>query len=194
MIAAGSYVVLQHPGSGPSSTSGAGIRAGGRAAAAPASGPVTSGPALRYSSDGRAESFMPVSSSSNFVPASLTTQVTSTLAQLRVRAPGLSPSATSGQASPAVGAGPAGSVPAHSASLAGGRFGGILVGVLEGCVGRIAGGHQVLLVDIARYLGGPATLIVVGESGPGAAHLWVVGPACSGSASDVLAQRDLPRG
>ncbi len=149
---------------------------------------------MRYSSHGRAEGFVPVSSSSNFVPASLTTQVTSTLAQVRARAPGLSPSATSGEASPAVGSGPAGSVPAHPASLPGGRFGGILVGVLEGCVGRIAAGHQVLLVDIARYLGGPATLIVVGESGHGAGHLWVVGPACSGSASDVLAQRDLPRG
>jgi hypothetical protein len=157
---------------------------------------VTSGPALHYSSDGHAGSFVPVSSQANFGPGSLAAQVSSTLTQLRSssgRSPesGSGPSETNGQNSPAAGIS---ALPGSPAAARAGQFGGIPVGVLEGCVARIAADRPVLLVDIARYLGGPATLVVVGGPGPAADHLWVVGPACSATASDVLAQRDLPRG
>lgn len=203
VIAGGSYLILQPHR--PASPAGASSAAGGRARsatagqapnAAPAPGRVTSGPALHYSSDGHAGSFVPVSSQANFGPASLAAQVSSTLTQLHSSSgqspeSGSAPSETNGQNSPAAGIS---ALPGSPAAARAGRFGGIPVGVLEGCVARIAADRPVLLVDIARYLGGPATLVVVGGTGPAADHLWVVGPACSATASDVLAQRDLPRG
>jgi hypothetical protein len=203
-VIAGSSYAIVHSQASPSSSSGssassagAPAQAGGRApVAAPAFGQVTSGPSLHYSDDGKTDSFVPVSTDTNFVPASLTAQASGALAQLGGKQSGLSRNETAGQGSL-----PAPSSPLSHSSLSSGpvsqhagRFAGIPVDVLEGCVTRIAADHTVLLVDIARYLGGPATLIVVGDPGSAADHLWVVGPACSGSNSDVLAQRDLPRG
>jgi hypothetical protein len=45
-------------------------------------------------------------------------------------------------------------------------------------------------VDVDRYQGKPATIIVVG-GGAGAPRAWVVGPGCSRSDSDVIAQASL---
>lgn len=61
-----------------------------------------------------------------------------------------------------------------------------------GCVNRIAAGHKVQLVDIARYDGQRATIIVTVGHGQVAAQIFVVGVACSASVSDVLAHRPLP--
>jgi len=65
--------------------------------------------------------------------------------------------------------------------------------VRPGCVSRVAAGHKVQLVDIARFDGRPATIIVTAAKGQAAAQIWVVGTACSASASDVLAHRPLAR-
>ena len=69
-------------------------------------------------------------------------------------------------------------------------FGGIAVGTLQGCVTRISAGRQVLLVDVDRYQGKPATIIVV-AGGTGGTRAWVVGPGCSRSDSDVITQASL---
>ena len=42
-----------------------------------------------------------------------------------------------------------------------------------------------LLVDVARYQGAPATIIVT-EAAGGPEQIWVVGTGCSASRSDVL--------
>ncbi len=65
---------------------------------------------------------------------------------------------------------------------------------LQGCVARIAGGQRPWMVDESRYNSRPATIIVLAATARSLAQVWVVGPACSATASDVLAQRDLPRG
>jgi hypothetical protein len=64
---------------------------------------------------------------------------------------------------------------------------------LTGCVSNIAAGRNVLLVDIARYGGTPATIIVVGSAPSGPGVIYAVGPACSATATDVLAQQNLPK-
>lgn len=198
-IAVGGYAILQHhqpqhssSAGGPASSQVApSVQAGARApSAAPAVGPMTFGPSLHYSIRGQQDNFVPVSTSRNYVPASLTAQVSSTLTQVRNERPAFSRNST------AVGSSsrPASSSPAAGTSLTtpASQFDGVPVDVLEQCVSRIAAGHLVLLVDVARYLGGPATLIVVEASA--ADQVWVVGPACSGSDRDVLAQRNFPRG
>ncbi len=58
---------------------------------------------------------------------------------------------------------------------------------LPGCVARIAAGLRPQMVDEARYNGRPATIIVLPATAPGPAQVWVVGAACSGSRSDVIA-------
>jgi hypothetical protein len=75
------------------------------------------------------------------------------------------------------------------AAPGGATFGGAPVSRLSGCVGRVAGGAAVLLVDVAAYRGQPATIIVTAGSPE---QVWVVGPGCSASASDVLAHQSLP--
>ena len=56
-----------------------------------------------------------------------------------------------------------------------------------GCVARIAAGLHPRMVDEARYNGRAATIIVLPAAAQGPAQVWVVGPACSGSRSDVIA-------
>ena len=69
-------------------------------------------------------------------------------------------------------------------------FPGGTLAALPGCVTRIAAGRQVLLVDVDRYQGKPATIIVV-AGGAGGSRVWVVGPGCSRSDSDVITQASL---
>jgi hypothetical protein len=79
--------------------------------------------------------------------------------------------------------------PVTHAPAAAGRsatFGHMAVTDLAGCVNRIAAGDLVLLVDVARYQGEPATVIVTQPSAGGAEQIWVVRPGCSASRSDVL--------
>lgn len=65
---------------------------------------------------------------------------------------------------------------------------------LQGCVGRIAAGRAVLLVDSAKYEGSPATIIMVNLTVSGRqTQVYAVGPGCSSSASDILAQQTLNR-
>jgi hypothetical protein len=65
---------------------------------------------------------------------------------------------------------------------------------LQACVTHIAGNHAPLLVDVARYRGRLATVIVVPITGESRLRVWVVGPGCSATARDVLASTTLPGG
>ncbi len=82
---------------------------------------------------------------------------------------------------------PAGSAPAHP----GGAHALPSLG-LPGCVHTVTGGQRPRLVDLARYQGRPATIIVVAASGTTPAHAWVVGTGCSATQPDVLASIPLP--
>lgn len=63
--------------------------------------------------------------------------------------------------------------------------------VLNGCVSHVAAGREVLLVDVARFNHKPATIIVTARQGRAAAQVWVVGPGCSATTSDLLAHQVL---
>jgi hypothetical protein len=60
-----------------------------------------------------------------------------------------------------------------------------VVGVAE-CVSEISKGEQPVLVDLARYNGRHATLIVLRGSHPHQLDVWVVGQKCSATTSDVI--------
>lgn len=62
-----------------------------------------------------------------------------------------------------------------------------LATALRGCVQLVTGGAQPLLVDLARYQGRPATIIVQAPAGGQPGQVWVVGTGCSAHSRDVLA-------
>jgi anti-sigma factor RsiW len=57
---------------------------------------------------------------------------------------------------------------------------------LAGCVRRVTGGRMPLIVDVARYEGRPATVIVLPGDASDRLDVWVVGPACSPSNPAVI--------
>ena len=64
---------------------------------------------------------------------------------------------------------------------------------MPGCLDRIAGNRTVLLVEMARYDGKPAMIIVTAASPAHKAEVWVVAPDCSASHPDVLDHLRLSR-
>jgi hypothetical protein len=185
VAAGGLYGVLAHSGS-PSASAPSAAPAPGRPAIRSSAGngamlpalPV-SGPALQYQRSGRKDSITPITTGTNFTQAELTSQVSAEVkkygAGFTKTGPNAESAGGSGSASPAA-------VPREQA----GMFADIPVVALRGCVGRIAAGSLVLLVDVAHYSGSPATIIVTEAAETGPMQIWVVGAGCSASSSDVL--------
>ena len=182
VLAGGVYGAVQLAGGPPGSTaSSAGISS---PAGAGQHGPAGTGPPLTYTRAGHPAQFTPVSTGRDFQPGLLRSQVRSLLT--RAAGPsqpvsGRPASTTHPGAKRSLGSGSAAAKP---------TFGGIPLAALQGCVTRISAGRQVLLVDVDRYQGKPATIVVVG-GGAGGPRAWVVGPGCSRSDSDVIAQASL---
>jgi anti-sigma factor RsiW len=57
---------------------------------------------------------------------------------------------------------------------------------LSGCVGRVAQGKVPLLVDMAKYEGQPATVIVLPGARADRLDVWVVGPNCSATDTAMI--------
>jgi hypothetical protein len=183
LVAGGIYEVVGHSGPAASSAS-SGVPEAAPATRSPANGPMArgapaSGPALQYQHSGRTGSITPVATGTNFTAAQLTGQVT---AEVKKYGTGFTKTGQNEQ-SPAGSASPA-TVPREQA----GTFADIPLASLRGCVNRIAAGSLVLLVDVARYRGVPATVIVTEAAETGPMQIWVVGTVCSASTSDVLRQ------
>jgi Putative zinc-finger len=146
-------------------------------------GMVDSGPAEQYSHAGHTVRFTPVRTSTNYLAAQLGPQATATLARVRASPPGLA-GGSAGHTSSGHGAAGQGSAGAFSAAA---------LARLPGCVGRVAGGQAVLLVDLASFQGAPAIIIVTAPPGSAAGtQVWAVAAACSSSGADVLAHHQLP--
>ncbi len=65
------------------------------------------------------------------------------------------------------------------------------VGQLESCLSRVATGGPVLLVELARYLGQPATIIVL-RAVNDAFDVIVVGEACGPTGQDIITRLIVP--
>jgi hypothetical protein len=89
-------------------------------------------------------------------------------------------------ASPAPGVAPSGAAPSTS------RLNGASVSQLESCLSAVATGHLVLLVDVARYLGRPATIIVL-KPVNNVFDVIVVGQACGTSGQNVITRLTVPK-
>jgi len=138
-------------------------------------GQPLSGPALRYRHSGHEDRVTPVTTDMDFTPGRLRTQVAAAVASYGTKTTRAAPNTNplSGVISPA-------------AAKPSAMFGNIPLSLLQGCVNRIDAGELVLLVDVARYRGTPATVIVTEMTAIGPEQIWVVGPGCSGSHTDML--------
>jgi len=72
---------------------------------------------------------------------------------------------------------------------------GLSIPRLAGCLTRINAGRRVVLVAVARFLGRPATIIVLRPAlSATILDIAIVGPACSASSLDVLFRTTIPAG
>jgi hypothetical protein len=178
VLGVGMFQIVQSGSSQPTGTA-AGSSAN-RAAAG--SAPATRGPALRYSRAGQQASVTPVSADTNFTAGRLSAQVASAMTRYgsggALQGPMAEPETHSAQ------------VPGQPAAT----FADRAVAALQACVNRIAAGDLVMLVEVARFQGSPATIIVTEVPGITPRQVWVVGPGCSASRSDVLRHSELSAG
>jgi len=83
-------------------------------------------------------------------------------------------------------------VEGNSAPSASGRLSGVTISHLESCLSSVATGNLVLLVDIAHYLGRPATIIVLKPVND-IFDVIVVGQGCGTSGKNVITRLTVPK-
>lgn len=167
-VAGGGYGLTRLVHSSPGTGSGAGAAGTGAA-----SRPLSSAEGPRQTAAGRrvvpspqlAGPLSVVSSGTDYQPGRLTAQVSATLRRYPAGLPLRTGSGTRAQGSR-----------------------------LAGCVKLIAGGAQPRLVDVARYRGLPASIIVLPAPQGALDQVWVVGSGCSATSRDVLARALLAAG
>jgi hypothetical protein len=184
LVVGGMYEMTVSRGAG-SGSSGPAAGVPGHRAAVPSAGngiakPYSpgrpaSGTFLQYRHAGHQERVTPVMTDTDFTPNRLRTQVAAAMARYGAKTAGTAPNSMAG--GPSVAA-----EPAKPPTM----FGNLPVSLLQGCVDRIDAGELVLLVDVARYRGMPATVIVTAVTVVGPDQIWVVGTGCSGSSSDMM--------
>jgi hypothetical protein len=174
VIAGGGYGVSRLVQGGPGGVSASlGSRAGNgpQAGSSEQGGPTFAGSAGAGPANGpavlpnirRAAAGLPViESGTDYLPGRLPAQVQAVLARFPVSPAGQTPAAAPGQAA------------------------------LRGCVNLITGGRGPRLVDVARYQGRPATIVVTEAAGGRPGQIWVAGPGCSAGTRDLIARAPLP--
>jgi hypothetical protein len=178
VIAGGGYAVSQAVTSstgGPASSNApnSAIRGG---AALPAVGPR-----VTYRSDGSTHSIRAVQSDTNFTHTRLGAQAVAAVSGARQQ--GVVPMHVSHPASvPA----PTRQTFSQATSGTAGPNAASRTSTLDACVANIAGDRQVLLVELAKYEGKPATIIVLAANARHSAEVWVAGASCSATDKDTL--------
>lgn len=193
ILAGGGYEIATNLTGGATTAAGSSSSARHAAAASPFSGPASNagrlpsaaapnatipvryGPEITYQHDGQSQTIDTVETETNFRSGAIfSTQAIATLN--RVRQSNLKYAGTALH-KPFAYSGPAGRINASQ---------------LQGCVGKVAAGRDVQLVDVAQYRGKPATIVIVGGQGGSPAMVYAVGDNCSASSADVLARQNLP--
>ena len=176
IVVAGGYEIATHvTAAGPSGSASS----GSIARAGPADGSMRLG-RVSYSEHGRPQSINVVKSTTNFVPATLRQQTEAAIGKTA------SGQAATGRPAPL-------NQTATKTPFLPPLFTGPDLTRLQGCVGRIAAGSQVLLVDVATYQGAPATIIALKSEPSGLKTVLAVGAGCSAHLSDILARQTLSR-
>lgn len=85
--------------------------------------------------------------------------------------------------------------PGESVPSSAQQFSDVTISKLESCLSAVATGNLVLLVEVAHYLGQPATIIVLKPTSPAndVFDVIVVGQACGTSDHDVITRLTVPK-
>ena len=174
ILAGGGYAVASGIGSSGGTGTTQSAASSGSAAGLQAGQAV--GPRVNYGPAHAERSIQAVTSSQNFVPAKLSTQAADAVRAARLQGvhngPAASPAAVPGTAS------------APTANM--GTRTALGDTQLGGCIDLVAAGRTILLIEIARFDGQPATIIVAAAEGSRPAFVWAVGDSCSSSNTDIL--------
>lgn len=176
VVGAGMYAIVNSGSSQPSHSAAA--PSAGRAGVNSPAAAATRGPALQYRHGGQNATVSPISSGTDFTASKLSVQVAAQVSKYGRGSPVAGPMTAPGTHTQAPGSRPA-------------TFGHMAVAALQGCVNRMAAGELVVLVEIARYQGSPAAIIVTEVSQAAPQQVWVVGLGCSASRSDLLGRSAL---
>jgi hypothetical protein len=189
VVAGGGYEIATQAGGGQSTPSASsagsvhGPHAGG--AGQPGVTPVKFGPAVEYGHNPHMRSITTVETNTNFHSASFRQETAAALTS--VDRSHYNRANQSLAVTPAAGS-KAAPTPAMLPT-----FGVPDLSKLRGCVTLVAAGRNVLLVDLAKFQGKAATVIIVGRDSSGPAEAFAVGPGCSSTVDDILAHEELPR-
>jgi hypothetical protein len=174
VVAGGGYEMATHIGSNGAATSSSSSNAAGV--------PLRLGPSFGVQRAGRLDHVQAVEASTNFTPGSFKTEALSALNSEKATINHGAAHGTASAGLPKQSFSPASPVASPAPD----------VGRLQGCVGLIAAGRNLLLVELAKYLGGPATIIIVGPASNGSIEAYAVGPGCSASSKNILFRIALP--
>jgi hypothetical protein len=73
------------------------------------------------------------------------------------------------------------------------RIGGVSMSALQGCLSMMARGRTVMLVSVARFLGRPATIVVLKSlTAANVFDVGIVGAGCSASNLDIIRMLSIP--
>ena len=174
VVGGGGYLAASHVDTSPTSSPSS-------SAALPAPvQPMNLGPDVTYGSPGSQRTVHAVSSSTDFVPAQLRGQALGAYHEAQLKGVAGTPSAGSTGAPSELG-------PVRNGAAAGSGA----APRLAGCIDAIGPGRRVLLIDIARYEGKSATIIVFGSTTTSPAEVVVAAATCSATSPDVLARAPL---
>ena len=168
IVAAGSYLVAEIVSSSVTRSPSSALAG----AAAPAQ-QMTLGPDVTYGQPGSRHTIRAVESHTNFVAAHLRTEAISAVHAAEAR------EAFAAQPSASTDASLTGSAADPGTGKPSARQ-------MADCIGLIAPRRTVLLIDIARYQGKPAAVIVTAATAVSQAEAWVVGSSCSATTKDLL--------
>jgi hypothetical protein len=185
LVGGGGYLVASNLHSAvPASSSASG--------AAPSTNqqPMTAGPNVTYGSAGSQHTIHSVSSNMNFVPNELRTQVLAAYHEAQVKGEAGNVS-FGGVSAPSAGSVHAAASPLQSNAAAASGGGGGVGTRLAGCMKAVADGRMVLLLDLARYEGKPAVIVVLGSTATSQAEVIVTANGCSAASPDVLTRAPL---
>jgi hypothetical protein len=176
LIGVGGYEVATHAG-GVSATS----ESSAGSATVPSARQVSVGPSVQFGQASGTKTIRPVYSAENFTAAELGTQALAAVQAAKLEGAGGARPARLSAPTASAGSPSNSSVRSQPGSPAS----------LTSCLDGIVGNQSVRLVEIAKYEGRPATIIVTAPTSTSQGHVWVVGPACSASHPDVLADQTL---
>ena len=151
---------------------------------------VTGTSRLHYKLHGKVVTATALASHMNFTRAGLGRQVQRAMASQVT----FGPAHRAPYTTPAPGGGAGGTRGTSGTKSSGSLLGGVRIGTLNGCLSRVSAGRRVVLTEIARYLGRPATIIVLKSLTANILDVAIVGLACSASAPDYIVQTTVPAG